>query len=171
MRLAICLLALFTDAVASDSLSHSRVTSTGIGSVLFGMTPKQAERASGVVLKEWVEGPNGDDRCFYMIAEHGLKGAAFMIASGSIARLDIKSRNIRTSHGLGVGSTEAQIRRAFGDRVTIQSHHYEGDRGWHYLEVIDPGGSTGLLFETDGNRVLSYRAGRLRELRYIEGCL
>ena len=40
----------------------------------------------------------------------------------------------------------------------------------HYLKPSDPALPYRLVFETDGERVTRYRAGRLPEVEWVEGC-
>ncbi len=51
-----------------------------------------------------------------------------------------------------------------------EPHHYEGPEG-RYRIVELPGDSLHrIVFETDGRRVTSYRAGRRPAVDHVEGC-
>lgn len=64
---------------------------------------------------------------------------------------------------------------SFSDRVTmrglrVEPHEYLGPAG-HYLVITQPGDTVDqIIFETDGKRVLNFRAGRLPAVAYVEGC-
>ena len=40
----------------------------------------------------------------------------------------------------------------------------------HDIEVEMTGGKFGIIFETDGKRVVSYRIGKAEQVGYVEGC-
>jgi hypothetical protein len=77
---------------------------------------------------------------------------------------------VRTSEGAGVGDTEASVLARYEGRVRVEPHKYAGPTG-HYLVVAAPPDTSHLIiFETDEGTVVTYRAGRTPEVRYVEGC-
>jgi hypothetical protein len=93
-----------------------------------------------------------------------------MVVDGRIARVEVFDSTVVTNHGARIGDTEATIDSLYPHRVTVTPHKYtEG----HYL-LVAPRDSTDsgleLVFETEGGRVTQYRAGRLPEVEYVEGC-
>jgi hypothetical protein len=50
----------------------------------------------------------------------------------------------------------------------IYKHKYV-DYG-NYIEVEVKGGKYSIIFETDGKRVVTYRAGKTEQVGYVEGC-
>jgi hypothetical protein len=67
--------------------------------------------------------------------------------------------------------TETQVRALYPGRIRTEPHKYTGPEG-HYLlceprEASDS--SYRLIFETDGQRVLNYRAGLRPAVQYVEG--
>ena len=65
---------------------------------------------------------------------------------------------------------QARVLALYRGRVRDEPHHYEGPEG-RYLIVELPGDTRHrIVFETDGRRVTSYRAGRRPAVDYVEGC-
>jgi hypothetical protein len=94
-----------------------------------------------------------------------------MIADGRVARLKVDTGStLQTSKGIHAGDTEASVLSAYQGRVDVEPHKYTSG---HYL-VVRPEQSADstfrLIFETNGERVTTYRAGTLPEVRWIEGC-
>jgi hypothetical protein len=97
-------------------------------------------------------------------------GVMVMVNEGQVARVDVDSAGIRTAEGAGVGDAEARVRELYAGRVAETPHKYTDGR---YLTVTSgtPADSAfRLVFETDGAKVVRYRAGRLPEVEWVEGC-
>lgn len=97
-------------------------------------------------------------------------GTMVMVNEGRVVRVDVDGATVRTVEGAGVGDTEARIRELYAGRVTESPHKYTGGR---YLTVTPraPADSAfRLVFETDGAKVTRFRAGRLPEVEWVEGC-
>ena len=76
-----------------------------------------------------------------------------------------------TELGARVGDTEARIESLYGGHVSIQPHKYL-EKG-HYLVVTPAAPSDSnkrFIFETDGVRVIEYRAGSLPTVSFVEHC-
>jgi hypothetical protein len=90
-----------------------------------------------------------------------------MVIEGRIARIDVDSATIATTAGARVGDSEQHIRELYGERLITSPHKYvEG----HYLTVTPRDTAHRILFETDGQRVTRYRAGRVPEVEWVERC-
>jgi len=152
-------LALTTAAVAAPP----PLTPEGLGLVRIGMTFQQAERALGHKLA--LDGTN-EPACYYA----SLAGASYMFESGRIVRIDIGAPAgavHATAAGIHIGSTEADVKKAYA-HVVVEGHPY-AEHG-HYLRVDTTPKKAGFIFETDGKRVTSFRAGIYPALDYSEGC-
>jgi hypothetical protein len=69
-----------------------------------------------------------------------------------------------------VGDAEASVVKRYEGRVRTTPHKYTGPVG-HYLTVTAPPDSAhAIVFETDGSRVVNYRAGRRSAVALVEGC-
>ncbi len=166
---ALALLVLAAPAGAGrERLSpSSRVSTGGLGPVEIGMTRAEAERAGGVRLR-FLPGLTGE--CRYARPRDRSIRASFMFTGRIVVRVDVSRRGIATTSGVRVGDREADVRRRFAGRLRITRHAYTD--GW-YLEYVPRDRAERnrrVIFETDGRRVTQIRAGRLPEVRYVEGC-
>lgn len=113
----------------------------------------------------------GDERACRMVRDTTLPaGVRLMLVDDVLERIDVDSSGVQTAEGVRVGATEADVMGAYGSRVVVQPHKYTGPRG-HYLIVSDPVDTTRrLVFETDGSKVTTYRAGRRPAVDLVERC-
>ena len=166
MRMVAAALALTTAAVAAP-LPAAPLTPEGMGPARIGMTVKQAEAALGYPLN--VQYPN-DQSC----GQGGRAGAWYMFENGRLVRIDIEAGTgdkpvppHATAARILLGSTEADVKKAYA-HVVVEGHPYN-EHG-HYLRVDTVPKKAGFIFETDGKRVTSFRAGVYPALDYTEGC-
>ena len=160
---------------APERLSESsRLRLDGIGPVTVGMTLDEASAAAGMPLRIV---PNSDrvgtGGCAYARPEGGPTGLSFMVLNGRIARIDVGGNSaIRTLSGIGPGSTEAEVQATYPGRISAQPNPYSGHRGGRDLLYQPDEGSRhlGLLFQTDGGRVSSFRSGLYGAVMAPEGC-
>ena len=160
---------------APERLSESsRLRLDGIGPVTVGMTLDEASAAAGMPLRIV---PNSDrvgtGGCAYARPEGGPTGLSFMVLNGRIARIDVGGNSaIRTLSGIGPGSTEAEVHATYPGRISAQPNPYSGHRGGRDLLYQPDDGSRhlGLLFQTDGGRVGSFRSGLHGAVMAPEGC-
>ena len=168
-----------TTAAPAPRLSDdTRLSLDGLGPVDVGMTVEQASAAAGTSIRFLPEGREVNPECDYARGVNGPEGVAFMVVNGTIRRVDVGTylpgmhpSEVRTVSGIGLGSTEAEVQRTYGGRIRVEPHPYTP--GGHYL-VYTPGDASlshlGMIFETDGERVTSFRAGFVDEVSWIEGC-
>lgn len=147
----------------------SRISLDGIGPVDIGMTLDEASAAAGVPIRVRPNQPF--ENCAFARPDGAeFDGLAFMVINGRIERVDGHGP-FKTVSGMGVGNTEADVFRTYGDRIRVEGHAYV--RGGHYLVYTpnDPGlQHLSLLFETDGERVTTFRAGLRGAVASPEGC-
>ncbi|MCF4970071.1 hypothetical protein [Nostoc sp. CMAA1605] len=146
---------------------QSKVSINGIGPVRVGMTVSQASQAAGVRFA----GDKPNNSCYY-VSPKGYKNLGFMVTENRIARVDVydKSR-ITTVRGAKIGDTEARIKSLYPGQIQVSPHNYVP--GGHYLTFVPQDRADRnyrVVFETDGKRVTMYRAGKLPEVEYVEGC-
>jgi hypothetical protein len=98
------------------------------------------------------------------------EGVSVMVVKGKIARIDVDTGSVTTEEGAKIGDTEEKIKSIYGDDLQIHPHKYI--TGGHYLVVPGDSASAGkaLVFETDGQHVTMFRAGRQPEVQWVEGC-
>lgn len=154
---------------ATTSLEDAwKVSMRGYGPIRTGMTLSEAAAAGGRPFSELMLGSVECDYVFF--AGDSIEGNAhFMVVNGQIARVDVSDSSIATAEGARIGDSEQRIQELYAGRVSVEPHKYVDG---HYLIVAPaaPDTNHAIIFETDGSRVTSYRAGRLPEVRYIEGC-
>jgi len=152
--------------------NRSAVTIHGIGPVRLGMTVEAAARAAGVALIS--SGESGTPGCSYVHPQGQDDEIGFMVIDGVIARVDVwQDSPVKTVSGIGIGSTEAEIIARFPGQIEVTPHEYTDG---HYLTFVPRDAADRnyrIVFETDSaenNRVTQFRAGRLPEVNFIEGC-
>jgi hypothetical protein len=142
-------------------------------SLTVGMTIDDAQKlASAGIIIHNNEDPRGD--CvFGEIAGWSKTPFSFMLIKGTIARFDVYEGEMKTWEGIGIGSSEDEIKRLYAHaKIEVTPHAYVDG---HYLEITMPGlgpnyANYRYIFETDGKKVTAFRAGRLPEVGFIEGC-
>ena len=157
------------DSAPAAQATEWTVSPAGYGPVQVGMTLAEAARAAG---RTFGEPQMGAEECdYFLFADDSVRGSAhFMVVNGQIARVDVNDSTISTAEGARIGDTEQRIMALYPNRVTVQPHKYTDG---HYL-VVAPAtpadsGRT-IIFETDGQTVTTYRAGRMPEVEFVEGC-
>ncbi len=137
------------------------------GPIRIGMTFSEVKR----VLKDpraSLEGPDDVESCAYLqSATLPERHIGFMFEHGRVVRFDVSAAGILTSEGAGVGDSEAKVMRLYRNRVAVEPHFYDPEG--HYL-IVNRTGDLQLLFETDGDKVISFRAGTSAAVALVEGC-
>lgn len=159
-------------AGGADPLTpRTRVGPDGAGAVRIGMTVTEAQRATGQRFVSLGDRQEGSD-CSYVVVKRGPRELSFMLKGRRIVRVDVGAHSpVHTNRGIGPGATEAAVRRAYPKHLRTERHHYLP--AGHYL-VFAPAQKAlrnrRVIFETDGSKVTSIRAGRVPEVRFVEGC-
>lgn len=139
----------------------------GYGALRFGMSAAEARKA-------WDGTLQGDevktDNCAYLHAAGTAAGPYLMFEQGRFVRYDVRGANTTAPGGGRVGLAGDDIRRLYAGRVEESPHEYVP--GGKYLRVADPASKDrALLFEVDEHgRVTTWRAGRVPQVGYVEGC-
>lgn len=151
---------------SADSAAWT-VTDRGAGPLAIGMTAAAAGRALGAPLQPTYE-PGGT--CDMIDVPGGPAGLSLMLVSDTLVRVDVVDTLPRTREGVGVGSGEAAVLAAYAPHVASGPHKYDAAPA-RYLTATSPTDSShAIVFETDGQRVTRYRAGRRPEVEWVEGC-
>lgn len=145
------------------------LTDSSFGAVRIGMTLGQLQSAIGQLgdttkLKRECDIVSASDP-FRMPA-----GVSITQVNGRVARIDIENDSVATDKGIRVGDTEEKVKQMYGAGVIVEPHKYIDG---HYLEVrfgTDSATSKGIVFETDGKKVTTFRAGYWDPVRMVEGC-
>lgn len=141
----------------------SAVTTAGIGPLTFGMTVALAQPAIGTrLLTESGRAPSGE--CYYVKPERGPAGLFMMVSKSTIERLDVKSGNVKTRSGLGIGTTLEQLKTALKEQLQINGNTAV------FVPTSANDANYRVIFETDGTTVTSFRAGKVPEVTNAAGC-
>lgn len=92
----------------------SKLSTQGLGPVHIGQQLEDAITAAGVSFSV------GDDRegcAVYVADDEALTGITFTLLDDEVHRIDVAGGPVTTLSGYGLGSTEDDIRAAFGDRI------------------------------------------------------
>lgn len=94
-----------------------------------------------------------------------------MVVDGRIATTNVDEPGVKTVEGVGVGDTETDVQRIYGDRIRVEPHPYD-PKGHNLVYTPEDAAQKrySTIFETDGNRVRIYRAGEASAVAAIEGC-
>ncbi len=146
---------------------QSKLSINSLGPIRVGMSIAQAEAAAGIQLTQ----PERKE-CSYVRPQGSSYDLLFMVTNNRIARIDVRGKSrITTISGARIGDTESKIKSLYPERITVTPHNYQANG--HYLTFVPKDSSDAnyrLVFETDGNRVTSFRSGKLPEVEWVEGC-
>ena len=144
-----------------------------LGPVEYGMTVAEANRLPGVRL-EVPTGFNDYAPCGWAFPQDTTTGLAFMTDGDRIVRGDVTRLGVRTASGVGVGSTAADVRRAYGQKVWEQPHLY-GRGATDLLMMYDPyepgDEAYRVVFNVFDDTVRSLSSGLLPHVMAPEGCI
>jgi hypothetical protein len=144
-----------------------RMSMSGLGQARIGMTTREAARALGVDLV--TDGAIDSPRCYYVKARPAIEGLAIMVSHGHVVRFDVDAPGLRTRSGIGVGDTESRVKEVCGAALEIVPHKYLAAEG-NYLTIWSSNRRSAVRFETHLGKVTSFYAGRVPEVRHVEGC-
>lgn len=145
-----------------------QVSVRGIGPIKIGMTLAEARLATAGTLSA---PPAADTAsCGFARWPRGLPGLRFMTANGRIVRVDVDSGSTSTVEGARIGDSESHIGDLYSAQFTVTPSKYAKGHTMTVTPRAAADTASRLVFETDGVRVKSYRAGRLPEVAYVEGC-
>ena len=139
----------------------------GVGPLLFGMTLAEARAALG----DSLQAAPTDGACGFALPRGAPAGVRLMVEGSKVVRVDVDSSGVRTAAGAEVGMAEADVRGRHPDGLDVRPHKYDPKGRYLVVEGTAPADSARrLIFETDGQRVVRYRAGVLPAVEYVEGC-
>lgn len=138
-----------------------------LAGVRIGMTIADLRAAGFAAEKD--EGPDPDNHCGYARIPT-LRGLFFMMYGERIVRIDVAAKGHPTLGGVEVGMDEVEVMRRLGKQARVLRANDRGALA-HDVVVHEEGVATGLLIETDGRTVTSYRIGQWDAVRSKDECL
>ena len=166
---AIVAVALACGTMGAASAAASWCLGLGVlGPIRTGMSVDEVVRLadfSGMARKQ------AAGECWYLTYARGSRGAEFqlMIIDGRVVRIEVvRASTLHTFSGARIGSTEAELRQLYGDRLDSQPHKY--DEQGRTLTWRSADGAFGMRFETSSGKVTGMQAGPWEHLHYLEGC-
>jgi hypothetical protein len=156
------------NGAARDSVSDLSLSEDGLGQVQIGMNLDDA-----VNMGLLNENPAMKPNCDFVFPAVGAgipDGVSVMVVHGKVARIDVDTGSVTTEDGAKIGDTEDDLKKIYDGDLQTEPHKFIA--GGHYMIVAGDSTSLGkaIVFETDGQRVTSFRAGRLPEVKMVEGC-
>lgn len=153
----------------APSPAQWQLTEEGLGPLHAGMTVEQARAVATGVFTIPSASPD-DAACSYATWTAQPAGTRVMVTEGIVARVEVDTTAIRTAAGAGVGDTEARIDSLYPGRVRRMPHKYTDGRYLIVLATAPRDTMFRFVFETDGRRVTTMRAGRYPAVEWVEGC-
>ncbi|MDB4908025.1 MAG: hypothetical protein JWO05_2809 [Gemmatimonadetes bacterium] len=108
--------------------------------------------------------------CRYITVGRLPPGARVMVENGTVARIDVDSGSVATVEGARVGDSEERIRQLYPRNLASSPHKYTDGHNLTFTPAESGDSLYRIVFETDGHRVVRYRAGRVPPVEYVEGC-
>jgi len=162
-------LALALAATQATPTYDWKLTPAGWGPVRIGMNRAQVEKALNVGLEG--EAFDNEGTCVELYSEQQpLAGLYFMFLDGKLSRISVGSPSkVTTPRSVSIGSTADDVRKAYGEKLEAEPHHYNGAPAEYLTYWLKPK-VRGVRFETDtAGKVETIHAGN-DSIQYIEGC-
>lgn len=136
----------------------SKLSTVGLDELFFG---DPVDFAAEVAETTWVGlAPEGErPQCYTVQPATGPAGIFFTVVDGFVERVDITNPIITTRSGAGVGFAEAGLTELFGD--SLETAELEGGREITFVPSDASDRDFRIVWVTDGNAVVSMRAGRV----------
>ena len=157
-----------TDNASSDRAAAKWVvTPQGVGPVLAGTSIAALSTVLGERLRaEYAPGAS----CGYVRATTLPRGVVVMVDHDTVVRVDMRMGDVRTAEGAGIGDSETDVLKRYAGRVRVTPGKYTGPAGHDLTVTAPPDTLHRIVFETVGQRVVHYRAGRRAAVDLVEGC-
>ncbi|MCW2383530.1 MULTISPECIES: hypothetical protein [unclassified Sphingobium] len=153
------------DAANAAAEPAQAETLNQVGPIRIGAT--LAELAAEGLAVAGRDDPMPGSTCTYAHFK-GWPEAAVMLDGDHVVRVDVSDAQHEGPFGLRVGQSEAEAIKRLGS-AEVQPHPYTGPTG-HYLVFHRDNAPTGLIAETDGKTVQSWRIGQWEQVQWVEGC-
>jgi hypothetical protein len=148
--------------------------SGGVGKVRIGMTVEQTERMIGARLRSLV--PGYGPGCWLAVRADGVDpGLSYMVENGQVTRIDVTTPQdgaaptLSTAKGIGIGSSEADVERAYGGNAVSARAPYGHDESDRWI-TVETTPTLGIVLAISGGKVTGLWGGRRQSIAYTEAC-
>ena len=159
---------LHAPARPADSQAPWKVGLRSTGPIRYGMTVQELERALGRKLMDTTG--RQPESCDYILVQSGPNSIGVMVVGVRVMRVDVRSHSIATISGAQVGDPGARIHKLYSRRIEVTPHKYIHGHYLTFVPADEQDQGYPLIFETDGDKVLEYRAGPLPAVEWVERC-
>lgn len=169
MKLVALLAILFLTTAASSPGPGWRLTPTGLGPVRIGMTRGEVARALDADLSG--EALDNEGSCIELFPKSpSLEGTYFLFLDGKLSRISVADPGtIATPRGIRVGSSVADVRKAYGRELEAEAHQYV-DLPAQYLTYWLQPDASGVRFETGSEGKVQIIHAGTGSIQLVEGC-
>lgn len=162
---AMVLAALLT---VQQALAAPVMTPDGLGLLHVGMRWHQAERAIGHKID--LNPIASDDLAICAEAAIvGMPGVMLLLERYRIRAITV-DRSFATVDGVGIGTSEEDLRHIFGTRARFDFRPYAGGEAGAHNVIVRLGGEREYLFQTRSGKVDLISIGDRPAVEYWEGC-
>ncbi len=141
--------------------NNSKVLLKGIGDIQIGMTVADAQKAGGVTFQKG----HKKGSCVFLTPKEGPENVTFIADKGKIMSIHIYSPSpIKTKSGVGIDSTEKQIKTAYPDKIKlIDTVTSDGDTFeiFAFVPKDKPVQNYRIVFTIHSGKVQDYAVGKL----------
>jgi hypothetical protein len=148
-----------------DAVGNWRLTPSRVGAIEIGLSLTEALP----YLETGIDTASIADGCEYVRPLEAPTGVSFMVENRQLVRADVREGDTATPEGVTVGVEERRILELYPMARRVPHKYIDGS----YLIVMPfaPADTTRrYVFETDGQRVITFRAGLYPPVEYVEGC-
>jgi hypothetical protein len=135
-------------------------TTDGMMGIAAGQSWESASSQFNLVGQSGADDPNACE-----IYESRNQRVSAMVEDGKVTRIETSDRRFRTPSNIGVGSTLADLRNAYGSRLNDEENPYAGRDYFVHAQ-----NGNGIKFHVERDRVTDLTVGS-SSIRYVEGCL
>jgi hypothetical protein len=144
--------------------NNSLVDFDRIGSIKIGMTVNDAQEFAHLQLLPVTSSGLINKGCYAVEPQrgNGLERVHFMVIKDEIATIEV-SRNysLRTINGAQIGQSINEVKAIYGNNLVTKDTT---------LAYTPANKKFRIVFETERGHIIGYRAGRLPEVDYANGC-
>ena len=101
------------------------------------------------------------DNCFLAIPDNGPEGITFWIVESTVERVDISNDLITTRSGAGIGNSEDQIYKLFGEKIETKLLPGSSQKLLIYVPDDKSDQSFRVIFLSNGKKIIKFWSGRL----------